>query len=182
MKRNRLLIGSIACIFAFAVPCSVFAAGEVVEEEVVEEESNGSKMKKGAKDFFNGLKGSVKDAGSTVSTKAKSVTQAAYIGEWYFENGKYATMVDFEDDGTAKITQTKKVGENVWIGSYTVPSKGELVFHIQKENGKSVDKDWVFTYEADKKDYLILSCGSIPKDPNGYNFARLTLFTYVGED
>ena len=176
-----VVFAACAALCSFVPVSSVFVLFFVVEEEEVTE-TNGSKMKQGAKDFFKGLKGSVQEAGATVSNKAKDVTAKAYIGEWYFANGKYSTMIDIADDSAFTITQTKKGGENKWEGIYTIPEKGQFVFHVSKVNGKVVSEDWVVNYEADKKDYIIISSDSIPNDPNGYDFSRRTLFSYVDND
>ncbi len=180
----------VSAAFIALIPAGfVFAKDAEIEEEIIEEtaveeveekQTNGSKMKKGASEFFQGLKGSVQDGADTAKAKVHSATASAYIGEWYFANGKYATMIILEEDGTAKITQTKStLGENEWTGTYTVPEKKQILFHAQKKNGRSADKEFVLNFEAEKKDYLIISSDSLPDDPNGYDFSNRTLFNYV---
>ncbi|MCR5761912.1 MAG: hypothetical protein K6G00_00845 [Treponema sp.] len=143
-----------------------------------DEESNSSKIKEGASSFFQGLKGSVKDAGNSVSNKAKDITASAYIGTWSFINGKYTTMIVCDDDNTMSIVQTQKRSENNWTGTYTV-SKKQMTFYIEKMNGKKSRDTWVINFDADKKDYMILSSADIPNDLNGYDFSRSTLFLYI---
>lgn len=173
MKKFTKKIISLAVLALFMAAVPVFSQDEG--------KSNGSKMKEGASTFFKGVKGTVKDAGETVSNKAKSVTAAAYIGSWSFVNGKYTTMIVCEDDNTMNIVQTQKKGENTWAGTYTV-SKKQMTFNITKLNGKAYNETWIINFDADKKDYMILSSNNIPDDLNGYDFSRSTLFLYIGEE
>ena len=144
--------------------------------------SNGTKMKEGAKEFFKGLKGSVKDGASSAKEKARTLTQEAYVGEWYFANGKYSTMIKFENDWDFTITQTKKNGENVWKGTFDEgDEKKQLILHVVSANGKTAYRDWKLNYIAEKKDYLIVTCSDLENDPNGYDFSKRTLFNFVGE-
>ncbi len=184
MKRNRVVYAVAIALAALSVSLPLFAAEEQIEETAVEnsEKSNGSKIKEGAKGIFDGVKGAVKDGTRTAKQKAKEITQEAYVGEWYFANGRYATMITFENDWDFKITQTKKNGENVWTGTYDEgPEKKQLVLHLISANGKTSYKDWTISYIAEKKDYIIVSCPDLSNDPNGYNFSNRTLFTYVGK-
>lgn len=180
MKKSYLAL--FAATFLAMVPCtSLFAEEPVIEEKAVEEETNSSKIKKGAKEFFQGLKGTVTDGANTAKDKVNAATKPKYVGQWYFVNGKYATMIILSEDGTGKITQSKLIGENEWTGSYSRPEKDQILFHIEKHNGKKADMDWVIDYNVDKNDYIIIQTDDIPDDPNGFDFSNLTLFTYVGE-
>lgn len=174
MKKFTKKIISLAVLALFMAAVPVFSQDEG--------KSNGSKMKEGASTFFKGVKGTVKDAGETVSNKAKSVTAAAYIGSWSFVNGKYTTMIVCEDDDTMSIVQTQKKGENTWSGNYTVSKKKQITFYVTKFNGKNCNETWIIDFDADKKDYMILSSNNIPDDLNGYDFSRSTLFLYIGEE
>ncbi len=181
MKKNNFVYAIALALAALSVSLPLFAADDVVEESAVEESSNSSKMKQGAKDFFNGLKGTVKDGTNSAKEKAKALTQEAYVGEWYFSNGKYSTMITLENDWDFKISQTTKRGENVWTGTYEEgDEKRQLILHLISANGKTSYKDWKFSYIAEKKDYLIVRCEDLSKDPNGYDFSNRTLFNYVG--
>lgn len=168
---KTIMTAAFAVLMLACVP--VFAASE--------EGSNGSKMKEGASTFFKGVKGSVKDAGTSVSNKAKDITASAYIGTWSFINGKYTTMIICDDDNTMSIIQTQKKGENTWSGTYTV-SKKQITFNVETMNGKKNRDTWVINFDADKKDYMILSSRDIPNDLNGYDFARSTLFLYIEQE
>ncbi len=183
MKKSNLVYALTLALAVVSIPLPLFAADDVVEEKAVEEtgSSNSSKMKQGAKDFFNGLKGTVKDGANSAKEKAKTLTQEAYVGEWYFSNGKYSTMITLENDWDFKITQTTKKGENVWTGSYEEGNeKKQLILHLVTANGKTSYKDWNLSYIAEKKDYIIVRCEDLSKDPNGYDFSNRTLFSYVG--
>ncbi|MBR1911923.1 MAG: hypothetical protein IJ828_06165 [Treponema sp.] len=169
MKCTKKMVAVAFSALALAV-VPVFAASE--------EGSNGSKIKEGASTFFKGVKGSVKDAGTSVSNKAKDITASAYIGTWSFINGKYTTMIVCENDNTMIIVQTQKKGENTWAGTYTVAKK-QMTFNIESMNGKKLHDTWVINFDADKKDYMILSSADIPDDLNGYDFSRSTLFLYI---
>lgn len=184
MKRNNVVYALAFAVAVMSVGLPIFAAGKSNEETVEETEasSNGSKMKKGAKDFFEGLKGTVKDGANTAKEKAKALTQESYVGEWYFCNGKYSTLIELESDWDFKITQTKKIGENEWSGTYEEgDGKGQLVLHLVTANGNATRKDWKIKYNAEKKDYIIISSDDLNDDPNGYDFTNRTLFNYVGK-
>ncbi len=170
MKRFTKKIMAVAISALILAVTPVFAASE--------EGSNGAKIKEGASTFFKGVKGSVKDAGNSVSNKAKDITASSYIGTWSFINGKYTTMIICEDDDTMSIVQTQKKGENTWAGTYTVAKK-QITFYIDTVNGKKNRDTWVINFDADKKDYMILSSPDIPNDLNGYDFSRSTLFLYI---
>ncbi len=179
MKRFAFVYALVFSLAAASAVLPVYAVGSAAAEEEV---SNGTKIKEGAKGIFNGVKGAVKDGTRTAKDKARTLTQEAYVGEWYFANGSYSTVIKFENDWDFTITQTKKGGENIWTGSYEEGSeKKQLILHIVSANGKTSYKDWKLSYIAEKKDYLIVSCPDLSKDPNGFDFSRRTLFEYVGE-
>ena len=181
MKRSNFIYAVVLTMAAMSATLPLFAAGSGSEASSSGTESNGSKMKQGAKDFFDGLKGIVKNGADSAKEKAKTLTQEAYVGEWYFSNGKYSTMITLENDWDFKITQTTRKGENVWTGSYEEGSeKKQLVLHLVSANGKTSYQDWTLSYIAEKKDYLIVSCGNLTSDPNGYDFSNRTLFNYLG--
>lgn len=183
MKRCAFIYALVFSLAAMSAVIPVFAADTSSANEAAEE-SNGQRMKNGAKDFFNGLKGTVKDGANSAKEKARSLTQEAYVGEWYFGNGSYSTMIKFENDWDFTITQTqsKRGKENVWKGTYEEGTeKKQLILHIVSANGKTSYKDWKLNYIAEKKDYLIVSCSDLDNDPNGYDFSKRTLFEYVGE-
>ncbi|MCR5620317.1 MAG: hypothetical protein K6G18_00495 [Treponema sp.] len=185
MKRIRFVCALVFSLTALSVVLPAFASDSGASESVANEateESNGQKIKQGAKGIFSGIKGAVKDGTHSAKEKAKEITQEAYVGEWYFANGSYATMITFENDWDFKITQTKKNGENVWTGTYEEgDEKKQLILHLVSANGKTSYKDWKMNYIAEKKDYLIVSCSNITADPNGYDFSNRTLFNYVGK-
>ena len=184
MKRHSFVYALAFALAALSVTLPLYAAGEQIEETAVEgaEKSNGTKIKEGAKGIFNGVKGAVKDGTRSAKEKAKEITQESYVGEWYFANGKYATMITLGSDWDFKITQTKKGGENVWTGTYDEgPEKKQLTLHLVSANGKTAYKDWTLSYIAEKKDYIIISCDDLNDDPNGYDFSNRTLFNYVGK-
>ncbi len=185
MKKSAVIYALVFSLAAMTAVLPAFASdsgsGESVANEAAEE-SNGQKIKQGAKGIFNGIKGAVKDGTHTAKEKARTLTQEAYVGEWYFANGNYSTMIKFENDWDFTITQTKKGGENVWKGSYEEgDEKRQLVLHIVSANGKTSYKDWKLSYIAEKKDYIIVSCPDMGKDPNGFDFSRRALFEFVGE-
>lgn len=163
-------------IISAAVCAFLMSAIPVFSQD--EETSNGSKIKEGASTFFKGIKGSVKDAGDSVSNKAKDITAPAYVGTWSFINGMYTTMIVCDKDNTMSIVQTQQRGENAWAGTYTV-SKKQITFNVETLNGKRMSDRWIINFDADKKDYMILSSKDIPNDLNGYDFSRLTLFLYI---
>ena len=184
MKKNSIVYVFAFALAALSVSLPLFAEDEQIVETAVEdsEKSNGSKIKEGAKGIFDGVKGAVKDGTRSAKEKAKEITQEAYVGEWYFANGRYATMITLESDWDFKITQTRKTGENVWTGTYDEgPEKKQLVLHLITANGKTSYKDWTINYIAEKKDYIIVSSSDLSDDPNGYDFSNRTLFTYVGK-
>lgn len=179
MKRFAFMYALVFSLAAMSAVLPVFAAESAAAEEEV---SNGTKIKEGAKGIFNGVKGAVKDGTRTAKDKARTLTQEAYVGEWYFSNGKYSTMIKFENDWDFTITQTKKNGETVWKGTYDEgEEKRQLVLHLISVNGKTSYKDWNLSYIAEKKDYIIVRCSDLGNDPNGYDFSNRTLFTFVGE-
>lgn len=169
-----------ATILSCAFVCTpIFASDN--QEEYEEEATNKEKMKEGSKEFFSGLGGSIKDAGNTVKTKAKSITQAAYIGEWQFENGECVSTLIIEDNGNMYFIQKDSSSTKVWDGTYTASNK-QFVFNVESDGSKPLDENWVINYKAKKNKTLQITSKKLPKDANGYSFAKATLFTPVEEE
>ena len=150
-------------------------AGSSSEE--ADSSSNKSKMKEGASQFFNGLKGSAQDASDSAKKKVSSMTIPAYVGDWTFENGKYTTVFHITDEGVMTVEQDKLVGTNKWAGTYDVAKK-VISFEILRENGKQVKKNWKINFDAKKGEYIIFWSDDIPDDSHGYDFSRKTLLLY----
>ncbi len=171
VRIKRIAMTCLAALF-LALP---LCAGDDGEAESTT--SNKGKMKEGASQFFNGLKGSAHDAGDSAKKKMNAMKTPAYVGEWTFENGKYRTVFILDDDGTMTVEQDKPLGSSKWAGTYDVEKK-VISFEILRENGKRVKKSWQLSFDAKKGEYIIIWSDDIPDDSYGYDFSRKTLFLY----